>query len=111
MCEAVLAADATATALGKRAVLLALMGQSQSQSHTRPNESTSDCAKIVNERYSETQYRIYLDRGKWAVLMRDHMGRPHFLGRFDSEDDAIKVLRKVSLHSYFSDIINACTSI
>ena len=64
--------------------------------------SSSSLALIFTKRAllqsisSGGEIRVYRDRGKYATVIKYH-GKLYYLGKYDTEDDAMAVLRKYSL--------------
>ena len=75
-----------ATVLTKRAIL-------QTLSSSAPLAGPSSTLPLPTQSTSSLPVPVYRDRGKWSVTI-EHMGRLHYLGRYDSEDDAFSVYKR-----------------
>jgi hypothetical protein len=63
-----------------------------------PSQSSSTIATILMKRaflqnLHSGPCRVYRDHGKWVVVV-EHQGRLYYLGRYDTEDDALAVYKK-----------------
>lgn len=63
-----------------------------------PTQFPSTIATILTKRallqsLHSGPYRVYRDHGKWVVII-EHQSRLYYLGRYDTEDDALAVYKK-----------------